>query len=102
MTVEGQSGTKGVSHISVPNNMISGDIKVMIDGKAVADDKVIVVSNTEVETEIEVNYNHSTHTIDVIGTQAVPEFGTITMMILAASILSIIAVTARFKTNLTI
>ena len=95
--VEGESGTKGVTHISIPKSMVSGTFKVMIDGKAVANNQVIVTSSSEIETELEVNYSHSVHTIDVIGTQAVPEFGTIVMMILIVSIVSVIVISARSK-----
>ena len=97
VTVEGQSGTKGVSHISIPKGMVSGEMQVMIDGQVVANDQVVVTKHTETETEIEVNYQHSVHTIDVIGTQAVPEFGTIAGLILTVAIISIIAVSARSK-----
>lgn len=97
VTVEGESGTKGVSHISIPKAMVSGDMTVMIDGKVVPSDKVVVTSNTELETEVEVNYNHSVHTIDIVGTQAVPEFGAITMMILVVAIISIVAITAKTR-----
>lgn len=100
VTVEGQSGTKGVSHISIPKGMVSGEMQVMIDGQVVANDQVVVTKHTEAETEVEVNYNHSVHTIDVIGTQAVPEFGTIAALILAVSIISIIAVSARSKLSI--
>ncbi|WP_232202930.1 PEFG-CTERM sorting domain-containing protein [Nitrosopumilus sp. SJ] len=100
VTVEGQSGTKGVSHISIPKAMVSGDLKIMIDGKAVASDKTVITSHTENETEVEVSYGHSVHTIDVIGTQAVPEFGTIATMILVVAIVSIIAVSAKSKLSI--
>ena len=100
VTVEGESGTKGVSHISIPKSMVSGDLKIMIDGKAVANDKTVITSHTETETEVEVNYGHSVHTIDVIGTQAVPEFGTIATMILVVAIVSIIAVSAKSKLSI--
>ena len=100
VTVEGQSGTNGVTHISVPKSMVSGDMKVMIDGKAVANDKVVLTSNTEAETEVEVSYGHSIHTIDVIGTKAVPEFGTIAALILAVAIISIIVVTTKTRLSL--
>ena len=100
VTVEGQSGTKGVSHISIPKSMVSGNFMVMIDGKAVANDQVIVTQHTETETEVEVNYNHSIHTIDVVGTQAVPEFGTVAVLILTVAILSIVAISSKSKLSL--
>ncbi len=98
--VQGQTGTKGVSHISVPKGMVSGQMKVMIDGKVVSNDKVVVTKNTQTETEVEVNYNHSVHTIDVVGTQAIPEFGTIAVLILAAAIISIVAVTSKSRLSI--
>ena len=97
VVVEGESGTKGVTHISIPKSMVSGTFKVMIDGKAMANDQVIVTSSSEIETELEVNYSHSVHTIDVIGTQAVPEFGSIVMVMLIVSIVSVIVISARSK-----
>lgn len=97
VTVEGDSGTKGVSQIEIPKGLVSGEMAVMIDGKAVAGDKVIVTQNTEAKTALEVNYDHSVHTIDVVGTNAVPEFGAITMIILAGAISSTILIGAKYR-----
>ncbi len=100
VVVEGQSGTKGVSHISIPKSMVSGNMKIMIDGELVANDKTIVTANTETETEIEISYEHSIHTIDVIGTQAIPEFGTITVMVLMIALVSIIAISTKSRISI--
>jgi predicted secreted protein with PEFG-CTERM motif len=60
-----------------------------------------MTADTEAETEFELNYSHSAHTVEIVGTNAVPEFGQITAMILAASLISLIAVfRTKFWQNL--
>ena len=73
-TVEGESGTQGVTKITVPKAMLSGEMSVMIDGKIASSNDVIIPSDTEAETTLEINYHHSMHTIDITGTNVVPEF----------------------------
>lgn len=93
--VEGETGTKGTTQVSIPKALLSGQMTVMIDGKVMAADDVIVTSNTEATTTLEINYHHSVHEIDIIGTNAVPEFGTIASLILVVSIISVIAISAK-------
>ncbi len=112
-TVEGQSGTKGVTLITIPKSILWGQITVFIDGIAQTpdSDSVIVTSNTDTETSFEINYHHSMHVIDVIGTQAaqanpsgtqaVPEFGAIASIVLVLAIISTVVFTkTRAKLNL--
>lgn len=73
-TVDGESGTQGVTKITVPKAMLSGEMSVMIDGKIASSDDVIVTSDTKEETTLEINYHHSMHIIDITGTNVVPEF----------------------------
>ncbi|NNM35907.1 MAG: PEFG-CTERM sorting domain-containing protein [Nitrosopumilus sp.] len=95
--VEGETGTKGVTQVSIPKALLSGQMTVMIDGKVMASDDVIVTADSETTTTLELNYNHSVHTIDVIGTNAVPEFGTIAMIILIVAISGTILMSSKFK-----
>lgn len=96
--VEGETGTTGVTHVTIPNALLGGQLTVLIDGKVMASDKVIVTSSTTADTTLELNYNHSVHSIEVVGTNAVPEFGTIALVILGAAIMTTIIVGT--KTNL--
>jgi predicted secreted protein with PEFG-CTERM motif len=93
--VEGETGTKGVTQVSIPKALLSGQMSVMIDGKVMASDKVIVTTNTEATTTLELNYNHSVHTIDVVGTNAVPEFGALASIILVAALSGIILLSTK-------
>ena len=99
-TVEGETGTQGTTQITIPKALLSGQMTVMIDGQVMASDDVIVTSNTETSTTLELNYHHSTHQIDIVGTNAVPEFGTIAALILVAAIASIIIVSTRTRLSI--
>lgn len=94
-TVEGETGTQGVTQIMIPKTMLGGQMTVIIDGKVVAPDlnSVIVASGTNSETTLEINYHHSVHTVEVVGTSAVPEFP-VSMVVTAAAIGSVVAAVA--------
>jgi hypothetical protein len=72
--VEGSSGTGGVTEISIPKRLLSGEMSVFMDQSLVANDNVILKSETETKTTFEINYSHSIHRMEVVGTNAVPEF----------------------------
>jgi len=92
---EGETGTRGVTQVTVPKAMLSGEMVVMIDGKAVASDSndVIVTSDTGTETTYEINYHHSEHDVSVTGTNVVPEFPLATL-VMAGAVGSIVGVLA--------
>jgi hypothetical protein len=91
-TVEGETGTRGVTQVTIPKAMLSGEMTVMVDGQAVSPDsnEVIVTSNTQTETTFEINYGHSEHEVAVAGTNVVPEFP-LSALVMAAGIGSVIA-----------
>ena len=91
--VEGNDGTTGVTEITIPTALLSGEMTVLIDQSVAAEDAVLLKSNTEVETTFEINYKHSIHRVEVAGTNVVPEFP-VTWLIMAVTIGSIIGVTA--------
>ena len=65
----------------------------------------VFVNNEEVEfsqtgNNLTIPYEAGNDTIEIVGSYAVPEFGTIAMIVLAVAIVSIIAVTAKTRTAL--
>lgn len=88
--VEGETGTRGVTQIKIPKQLLSGQITVLIDGQIMASDGVIMTADTEIETVIEMNYSHSAHTVEIVGTNAVPEFGQLSALVLIVAIAAII------------
>ncbi len=107
-TVQGQTGTRGISDIVVPKSLLGGQIQVLIDGdiEPYNSDGVLVVSDTPSETTFEINYHHSTHTIQLVGTsaaempvasQAVPEFSSMAPIVLVISIVSTLFVSSKLR-----
>lgn len=88
--VEGEAGTTGVTEITIPKRLLSGEMSVFMDQNVVAKEDVLVKSDTATETTFEINYHHSIHRMEVAGTNVVPEFP-IAIAVMAASIASIIA-----------
>jgi len=106
--VQGETGTRGVSDIVVPKSLLGGQIRVMVDGTMEPYNSagVVVVSDTPSETALEINYHHSMHTIQLIGTsaaempvssQAVPEFSSMAPIVLVVSIASLILVYPKLR-----
>jgi len=94
-TVSGETGTKGTTDITIPKSLLSGNISVMIDGQVMSQADVIETADTQDETTFEINYHHSTHTIEIVGTNAVPEFPTTVLVMAAAIGLLVIFVSTR-------
>jgi plastocyanin len=111
-TVQGQTGTKGVTLITIPKAVLGGQLSVFIDGnlQAYNSDSVIVTSDTSDSTTLEINYHHSTHTIQIVGTQAaqsslvqaVPEFSSMTPLVLVVATISVLVLSMKTRTNLKI
>ena len=65
----------------------------------------VLIDNEEVEFEqsgssLTIPYEAGNETVEIVGSHAVPEFGTVAMIILAVAIVSIIAITAKTRTTL--
>lgn len=73
-TVKGETGTRGVTWITLPKELLGEDIIVSIDGRDIPEDShdVIVTSDSKNEITVEINYLHSEHTIQLRGRPAVP------------------------------
>lgn len=99
--VEGDAGTDGVTQITIPKPLLSGQMTVLIDGQAVKPDSnaVIVSSDMDAQMTLEINYHHSERTVEVTGTNVVPEFPA-SMAIMAAAAGAAIAATVAARKSL--
>ncbi len=88
--VEGNADTNGVTEITIPKKLLGGQMTVLIDQNVVVQDNVLLKSDTDTQTILEINYRHSIHRVEVAGTNVVPEFP-VSMIIMAAAIVSVIA-----------
>ena len=98
--VDGQSGTGGVTQVSVPKSMLDGELVVLVDGIIMTRNQTIIISDTDAETTLEINYPHSSHQVSITGTKAIPEFPTIILAMLPA--VSLLVVFKRLAGRLAI
>lgn len=97
----GETGTHGVTIVTIPKAILSGQLKVLIDGilQPYNSDNVIISDDNNVDTSLEINYHHSSHVIEIVGTQAaqiqsIPEFGSISALVLVMAV-SIVVISAK-------
>ena len=55
---------------------------------------------TAAQRKLEIPFTHGATTIEIIGTEVIPEFGTIAGLVLAVALISIIAVSAKTRLNI--
>ncbi len=67
----------------------------MIDGQIMSQADVIETANTQDEITLEINYHHSTHTIEIVGANTVPEFPTALLVMVAAVGLIVVFTSTR-------
>ncbi|MDC8453557.1 MAG: hypothetical protein LV477_11705, partial [Candidatus Nitrosotalea sp.] len=108
-SVQGVTGTRGVSDVTVPKSLLGGQIQVSIDGitEPYNSDGIVIVSDTPSETIFEINYHHSKHTIQLVGTSAaqvvpvdastVPEFSSVAPIVLAMAIMSTVLISSKLR-----
>lgn len=97
-SVDGDDGAIGVTEITIPKALLSGDMKVFIDENLVPQEDVVLKSETEAETTFEINYTHSVHRMDITGTNVIPEFPAV-VVIMAVAISAIVGMTIIGKTR---
>ena len=90
LTVKISSFDDGTLTVDPSSNAIRGIFMILVDGQEW--DDVDINGN-----EVTVMFPAGTEEIEIIGTFAIPEFGTIAALILAVAIISIIAVSAKSK-----
>ena len=92
LTINISSFNDGKITVNPSTDAIKGIFMVLVDGEEW--DDVEIMGN-----KVTVNFPAGTDKIEIIGTFAIPEFGTIAALILAVAIISIIVVSSRTRLN---
>ncbi|HJT09893.1 MAG TPA: PEFG-CTERM sorting domain-containing protein [Candidatus Nitrosotalea sp.] len=108
-----QVNTQETSLVVLINSTSDGNLVIdmprsLIDAKAgVNDDNFIVLiddtytsyheTKTDTDRTLSIAFTGGTERIEIIGTQVLPEFGSVSVAILAISVVSIVAVSARSR-----
>ena len=98
-----QTTSDGTLTITLPRELIDAKINgeddsffVLIDGEEVEFEE----ETTSTDRTLTISFQDGAEEIEIIGTQIVPEFGTIAALVLAVAIISIIAVSAKTRLRL--
>jgi parallel beta-helix repeat protein len=94
--VEGETGTTGFCRVTIPKDLLDteGNWNVLVDGATVTP----TVNEDGSNTYLYFTYNHSTKTVEIIGTTAIPEFPSWTPMLIM--LVAVIAVAVFYRCNL--
>ena len=98
LIVQIDASDDGMITLEIPRNALDTDstsdpLFVIVDGEEAESDE----SATSTTRTVTVMFSAGAEEIEIIGTFAIPEFGTIAAVILAVAIVSIIAVTAKTR-----
>ncbi len=87
------STQEGTLTLNPSTKIISGIFMVLVDGQEWRDSEIN-------GNKVTVDFPAGTQTIEIIGTFVIPEFGAVAALILAAAVVSIIAVSAKSRLSL--
>ena len=78
--VTGTAGTTGFCDIEFPSDLLSGTITVYKDDAPLSMGTDYTQSFNGTHYTLHITYSHSTHTLKIIGTEVIPEFGPIAIL----------------------
>ncbi len=80
--------------LMLPKNLISGPLVIWADGQQITDFEMTEEGGIN---KVKIPLNRDTELVSLVGTSVVPEFGAITMSILAIGVFSLIAISFKTK-----
>ena len=72
--VTGPTGKTGCCNISIPEELLWGEFSIFRDGSLLVKDVDYTQTYNGTHYTFYISYSHSTHTINIIGTEVIPEF----------------------------
>jgi parallel beta-helix repeat protein len=91
--VEGENGTIGLCRVTVPKGLLTTEDSwtILVDGTSVTS----TVNEDETTTYLYFTYLHSTKPVEIIGTDAIPEFTSWTSMMI--TLIAVVAMTVIYR-----
>jgi hypothetical protein len=90
-SVTGPTGTTGILNITIPKTLLWGDFTIYMDTLPLTEGEHYIHESNSTHNTFSLNYAHSTHTIEIKGTQIVPELQPLLFLTLIAP-LTVLAV----------
>jgi len=97
LNVTGTTGTAGSCDVIVPDSLLWGEFSLSMDGYPLVEGADYTQTHNGTHYLFHITYIHSTHTIEIVGTEAIPEFPAFLIMplFMAATLIAIIAYRRR-------
>ena len=92
LNVTGKTGTSGSCDITVPDGLLWGEFSLYKDGLPLEEDVDYTETHNGTHYIFCINYDLSTHAIDIQGTEVIPEFPALTSMLLMLTVLAVVIV----------
>jgi hypothetical protein len=73
-TVNGTTGTAGFCNISIPSGLMWGNFTLYMDGTPLTKNVDYTETSNDTHYLFSINYEHSSHTIELVSTDVVPDF----------------------------
>ncbi|MCW4023377.1 MAG: hypothetical protein NWF02_09485 [Candidatus Bathyarchaeota archaeon] len=78
--VSGKTGTMGSCQIALPENLLWGSFTLTMDDYTLVKEDDYTQTSNGTHQIFDINYVHSTHTIEITGTETIPEFSTVLLV----------------------
>jgi hypothetical protein len=88
--VNGVPETTGFCEITIPNDLLWGTFSLYLDDSPLVEGEDYTQTNNGTHYTFFIDYNHSTHYIKIVGSDAIPEFSFGLMMLIIFSIITVI------------
>jgi hypothetical protein len=89
-SVTGPNGTAGFSRIIIPEKLVGGDFPVYLGDALLVEGVDYFRMYNGTHTTFEITYSHSTHMIEITGTNVIPEYSSWlipTLLLVASSVI---------------
>jgi len=99
LTVTGKTGTSGFCDVIVPDSLLWDTFSLSMDGYALVEGDDYTQTHNGTHYIFHIAYIHSSHTIEIVGSETIPEFPTFLLMplFMAATLLAVIAYRKRLQ-----
>ena len=89
--------TTGFCDITIPNDLLWGTFSLYKDGSPLVAGEDYTQTNNGTHYTFHITYNHSTHNIEIVGSDAIPEFLSLTPLLIILLVVAIIGVIYKRK-----
>jgi len=72
--VSGSTGTSGFCDVTIPDDLLWGSFSLNLDGSPLVEGVDYTQTHNSTHYNFHIMYSHSAHTIEIVGSDAIPEF----------------------------